>query len=263
MIPAQLGSLDEGSFKPSRWLGHAGIDLHEERQLAMLERWAAEFQPLFAKLRVDPAINTLAQGKPYLHNGQFPTPDAEIYASLLCDRRPKTVLEVGAGFSTLVARRAVDHGGWDCKITVVDPQPRTEVAGHADRIIRSPVEEVSTAHFELDPEGVLFVDSSHVLRARGDLPRIFNELIPGLPGGVLVHVHDVFIPWDYPDAYLLRLYGEQYLLQALLADSPRYRVLLAAHHMARSHPQHMRRAFGDVVASDPLYLGSSFWFEIV
>jgi hypothetical protein len=75
-------------------------------------------------------------------------------------------------------------------------------------------------------------------------------------------VHDVFLPYDYPDAYRRRVYGEQYVLEALLADSPRYEVLFATHWMVRRHPEPMRRAFGPIVGNDPLYFGASFWFAV-
>jgi hypothetical protein len=80
--------------------------------------------------------------------------------------------------------------------------------------------------------------------------------------GVLVHVHDIFIPFDYPPAYQRRLYSEQYLLFALLAGGDRFRVEFATHYMVRQHGDAMRARFGPVVGVDPLHFGGSLWFSV-
>jgi hypothetical protein len=109
---------------------------------------------------------------------------------------------------------------------------------------------------------ILFIDSSHAVRAGGDAPFLLNRLVPSLPPGTLVHVHDVFTPYDYPDAYRRRLYGEQYVLQALLSHAPRFRVVFATHHMARRYTAELQGVFGAVVGADQ-HCGASLWFEIV
>ena len=262
LVPPGLGDLDREAFVPERVTECPGIDLREPEQLERVERWGAELQPLFAALRGDLRINTLAAGSGVLHNGQYPTPDAEVYAALVAERRPSRILEAGAGFSTLVARRAIVAAGIDCELAVVDPQPRTDVRPVVDSLRLHRIEELAPDDLIADGNSFLFVDSSHVVRAGGDVPFLFAELIPLLPSGTLVHVHDVFLPYDYPDAYRRRLYGEQYVLQALLAGAPRYEVVFATHYMVRRHGEVMRRAFGPPVGVDPLYFGASFWFAV-
>ena len=92
---------------------------------------------------------------------------------------------------------------------------------------------------------------------------LFNQVIPSLPPGVLVHVHDICLPYDYPAEYQRRLYTEQYLLQALLAHSPRYRIQLSTHGLCRNAPARVQREFGPAAASDPLHFGGALWFEVV
>ena len=197
-----------------------------------------------------------------MRNPFFATPDAEFYAGLIADRRPDTIVEVGGGYSTVVARRTIERAGLPTRIVVVDPEPRTDVAGSADELIRSRVEEVGADRLGLTSDTLLFIDSSHVVRPRGDVPWLFGELLPTLPSGVLVHVHDVFLPWDYPDSMRLRLYGEQYVLQALLAHSKRYRVIAAVHCLCRRHPDALRATFGDWLDHEPGLYGGSFWLEV-
>ena len=107
---------------------------------------------------------------------------------------------------------------------------------------------------------MLFIDSSHVVRAGGDVPLLFNRLIPGLPAGSMVHVDDVYIPWDYPVSYRKRLYTEQYVLQALLCGSDRFRTVFATHFMGRTHGELMSEVISPSVADDRSHAGSSYWF---
>ena len=260
VLPPDLAEVDWDEWKPRRMLGDAGFDLHESDQLDRLRGWA-RLRDVFAALRDDPRINTGPDGTPAIHNGQYETPDPEVYAGMLADFEPPTVLEIGAGWSTHVARRTISELGLGTRIQVVDPEPRIDVADVADHIVRRPIEEVPVGDLPLEPGALLFVDSSHVTRAEGDVPHLFNVLIPALPAGVIVHVHDVFTPWDYPDAYRGRLYSEQYVLQALLAGAgERYRTLFATHWMTRTHLDEVRAALNEAAGADDGLFGASYWF---
>jgi hypothetical protein len=262
VMPRDLGQLDPSPHVPARLIGCAGLDLRLAEQLERLARWRRAYPRVFEDLRSDPRINTRCQGKPYVHNGTYPTPDAEIYAAMVLDFGPRGIVEIGAGFSTRIARRAVRLLSERCPITVIDPEPRTDVAGDADELVLRPVEEMFTTAVPLGDRGLLFIDSSHVTRAGGDIPYLYNVLLPSLPAGTVVHVHDIFLPYDYPVEYQKRLYTEQYVLHALLAHAKRYRVLFASHCMSREHPDAMRETFGEVVARDDPYYGASFWFMV-
>lgn len=248
-----------GGFVPDRRLRHAGLDLGVEEALAHLNSIPHDIDQVFKSLRDDPAINGEHAGESFLHNGQFPTPDAELYASFIQARAPNRIVEVGAGFSTLIARRTIDLLGLDTTIVVIDPEPRTDVEGAADEVIRAPVEATTLS---IDGRDLLFIDSSHATRPGGDVPHLFNEVVPSLPTGVAVHVHDVFLPWDYPAAYHARLYTEQYVLQALLTYATRFRTLFATHYMVREHGEAMRDRFGEICGRDEYFFGASYWFEV-
>jgi hypothetical protein len=118
---------------------------------------------------------------------------------------------------------------------------------------------------ELDAGDILFIDSSHVIRPFGDVLVEFQEIIPRLAKGVLVHIHDIFTPFDYPEKWLRRerrLWNEQYLLEVMLAHSDRYRTLLAMNWLSREHPIELSKAF-PILANFPECEPGAFWFEVI
>ena len=250
---------------PQRRLGHAGFALDDAAPLALLDSLrAAGFQELFAALRGNPEINTGFLGRNYasaglIHNGFYPTPDAELYAAMIRLHRPDRIIEIGSGYSTVIARTTIDSLGLDCRIHSWDPRPRRDIGHYAHQMRYEPVESGSLTPAEFTDRTLLFIDSSHACRSGGDLPFLYCQLLPALTRPVLIHVHDVFTPWDYPDDYLERFYTEQYLLQAWLAHSPELEVVFATHHMARQYPERMQAAFGKQVGVEPLFCGASFW----
>lgn len=258
---------DEIPNKPVTMLNPPAIDFCTDAQLALLASLRSErHKALFRELREDAVINRFGLGSAGVSNTFCNTPDAEIYAAMIMDRKPPTLVEVGSGFSTLIARKAVSFAHSDTRIVVYDPYPRTDVKPAADELHLAPVEQSDLASRHWAAGDLLFIDSSHICRTRGDLPYLFCNVIPSLPPGVLVHVHDIFLPYDYPNLYDQWCHTEQYLLACMLAHSRRYKVVLATHWLSRAHPAAMNEAFGalaGVPSSAPHHLGCSFWFEVV
>lgn len=146
----------------------------------------------------------------------------------------------------------------------MDPEPRLDVSDVADEVERSRIEasRFSGEGAEAVASGtLLFIDSSHAVRPGGDGPFLYCSLLPSLPAGVLVPVHDIYLPFDYPQVYVDWGYAEQYLLQALLAGNDRFEVVCSVYHMSRRHPEAVRRAFGDGVARGRRFEGASFWLR--
>jgi hypothetical protein len=258
VLPRNLEGKDLDSYDVE-WYGHDGIEMREGRQLELLRRWASHAE-LFATLRADPRINTRALGEPQIQNGWYPTPDAEVYAAMIATIRPRQIIEVGGGFSTLVARRTIELLGLETLILVIDPQPRTDVSQAADETIARHVEDLDVERLPLADGLLLFIDSSHVTRTGGDIPYLYNTVVPRLPAGSVVHAHDVFLPFDYAPRYQARLYTEQYVLHALLQHNSRLEVLFATVFMGARHAGDMTRIFGDTVPSR--HGGASFWFRV-
>src|SRR6185436_19447886 len=143
-----------------------------------LRRWKAEpYRTLYTKLRHEPSINTERLGGSSLTNGWYNTPDAEIYASLILEVKPRRIVEVGAGFSTRIARASIVHAGLPTTITVVDPEPRTDIRAIADEVVLAGVEGSNLHERDWAAGDLLFIDSSHVCRTRGDIPYLFCKLI--------------------------------------------------------------------------------------
>ena len=252
--------------EPRTRLDTPGIDYREDDQLAKLVSWrSSQHQAMFKVLRQDAVINRWGHGSAAVSNTFCNTPDAEIYASMILDRKPRQIVEVGSGFSTLIAKRAVEFSGEATRIVVIDPHPRTDVRSVADTLKLAPVEQTDLLSTNWMPNDILFIDSSHICKTRGDLPYLFCQVLPSLPPGVLVHVHDIFLPYDYPNLYDGWWHTEEYLLACTLAHSTRYRVDVATHWLSRAHGAEMEKTFGPFAgtqASAPDHLGCSFWFEV-
>jgi len=147
--------------------------------------------------------------------------DAVALYGLLCEFRPRRLVEIGSGHSTRFARRAIKDHSMATKITSIDPAPRAEINELCDECIRTSLEDADLHVFdELEAGDFLFIDSSHRAFPNSDVTVAFMDLLPRIPAGVVVHIHDVFWPRDYPPDWSERYYSEQYVLGAyLLGDA--------------------------------------------
>lgn len=173
------------------------------------------------------------------NNSYFSSPDAEVLYAMLRWLRPSLYVEVGSGNSTRVARQAVIDGNLSTRIVCVDPAPRRELAGMADEIHRERVEDLqdTAVMARLQAGDVLFIDSSHDVRPGNDVMHLFLEVLPRLAPGVIVHVHDVFLPYDYPRDWVVgqRLtWTEQYIVAALLSGRSRFEAIWPGYWLQRT-----------------------------
>ncbi|MEP7100974.1 MAG: class I SAM-dependent methyltransferase [Burkholderiales bacterium] len=265
-IPNPPECKDEYPNMPMTRLDTPGIDFREAEQLEKLRSWRSpERQTLFRALREDATINRHGFGSEAVSNTFCNTPDAEIYASMIVDRKPRRIVEVGSGFSTIIAKKAIDHSALETRIVVIDPFPRTDVRSVADDLTLLRVEQTDLIGSDWSAQDLLFIDSSHICKTRGDLPYLFCQLLPSLPSGVLIHIHDIFLPYDYPNLYDNWWHTEEYLLACTLAHSTRYKVVMATHWLSRMHGTEMEKTFGPfsgTQASSPHHFGCSFWIEV-
>ena len=166
---------------------------------------------------------------PYWNNIWFSSLDAMALYAIVASRRPRRITEVGSGNSTKFAARAIRDHHLETTLLSIDPEPRAEIDQLCDRIVRSRVEDADLALFgDLVAGDVLFIDSSHRVFTSSDVTILFLEVLPRLLPGVIVHVHDIFLPWDYPVEWTSRYYSEQYLLASLLLAQPaRFRLLMS------------------------------------
>ncbi len=159
--------------------------------------------------------------KPVWNNGFLPGLDIAGIYTMLVQNKPKRYVEVGSGNSTKVAYKAKQDFGLDMEIISIDPMPRAEMDALADQIIRKPFEDVSLEIIhQLEENDVLFIDNSHRILPNSDAMVFFMEVLPRLKKGVIVQIHDIYIPYDYPQFMCDRNYTEQYGLMAYILANP-------------------------------------------
>lgn len=216
-------------------------------------------------------------------NTQFGPADAGAAYCIMRHFKPKRVIEVGSGSSTRAMIAAFEQNlkeGFAVNLTSIEPFPDKllrRVASKFGRLVEARAENVPLSVFqELEPGDVLFIDSSHILRIDTEIIPLFLNVLPALPKGVIVHVHDIYLPKPYPyKFYQLRwFWTEQYVLHALLQHSDRYEIILANHFlmMCLGEMDAYAAAMGvlfdeQVIAFDDndkrkFPPPSSFWFKI-
>jgi len=193
----------------------------------------------------------------------FPRADGAAAYALVRHHKPARIVEVGSGHSTRFLAQAAADGGFACAITAIDPAPRAAIDALPVTCVRKAVQAAGEAAFAaLGPGDVLFVDSSHILMPGTDVDILFNRVLPELPAGVLVHIHDILLPDDYPEDWAWRGYNEQLAVAALLQGGG-YAPLWASHYAATR----MTEAFqGSVLGRLPLKGGAvetSLWLRKV
>jgi hypothetical protein len=175
-----------------------------------------ELSEFFSEIPEQLSPNHLSD-KPAWINGWMPALDGIALYSFLVFYKPEIYMEIGSGNSTRFARRAVKDHNLKTKIISIDPSPRAEIDKLCDEIVRKPAEEVNPELFDqLKQNDVLYIDNSHTVFMNSDSTVVFLEIIPRLRSGVLVEIHDITLPYDYPKEYIERYYSEQYLLAAYL-----------------------------------------------
>lgn len=240
-----------------------GIDMRIDDQLALL----GQLKPYTAMINY-PVEQTENATTYFYGNDQYPALDAEFLYAALCHFKPKSMIEVGSGFSTLITadvnRRIL---GSNLDFSCIEPYPRQFLIDGVDgvtRLIRQKVEDVETSFFDrLDSGDILFIDSSHVSKVGSDVNYLFFEVLPLLKRGVIVHVHDIFLPDEYPKTWVIdegRNWNEQYLLRAFLQFNADWMVIWAAHYMGTRYTAAVQDTFPHY---PKLGGGGSFWMKRV
>lgn len=166
--------------------------------------------------------------KPTWNNGYLPGMDIIGIYTLIAELKPQKYIEIGSGNSTKVAFKAKKEQSINTKIISIDPMPRADIDSLADLIIRKPFENIDYNILdELNENDILFVDNSHRILPNSDAMVFFLEILPKLKKGVVVHIHDIYLPYDYPQFMCDRFYSEQYgLAMYLLANRKKYEPIL-------------------------------------
>ncbi len=241
------------------------VDMREEQQKQLLSDIAANFKHEYTAI---PEGASTQEFHYYLGNAAFEAVDAEMLFGLIRLLKPRRMYEIGSGFSTLLAADALRRNGMDrcpCRFIVIDPYRSAELERKLPSGVepwRVPVQEVLLSKFQsLGENDILFIDSSHVCKIGSDVEFLFLEVLPRIRPGVVVHLHDIFIPLEYPRQWVLdcrRFWNEQYLLQTFLSFNATFEVLWAGQWMHIKHPELLAKVFPSYKAGvSPV----SFWFR--
>ncbi len=218
----------------SKRLSVPGVDMNQEKQLKLLSGFV-QYKEEYKDLLVT--------------NSEFGSVDAEVLYCMVRHHAPKRIIEVGSGYSTTIMLKALEKNGTGQLISI-DPYPKQfvqEISKSIFQLKKTLVQEVLLEDFQaLGENDILFIDSSHVLKIGSDVQYEFLEVLPGLKHGVVVHVHDIFLPAEYPKDWVMnqhRFFNEQYLLQAFLAFNNSFEVLWGGSYMHLAFPDKLAEVF--------------------
>ena len=258
--------------KPSRM---AGIDLRDREQICLLETLQARFKSEYDAFPRSPTADSQVF---HLNNGWFEKVDAEMLYSLVRYLRPARMIEIGSGVSTLLSAAAIrknqqEDPEYSCAFTCVEPYPvrlQVEALPPNFHVIPKRAQDVDLEVFQqLEAGDILFIDSSHVSRTGSDVNYELMEIVPSLNPGVWIHFHDIFLPWEYPQSWVVgsrRFLNEQYLLQTFLSFNGKFEVVWGSYHMLQAHPEALDAAFASFrvdVTGPGTFLPGSFWIRRV
>ena len=242
-----ISELSDDDYKSSKW----HIQMNEEKQLNLLEK-ISKYKSQYHKL--------IDEGK-YPQNNTFTYSDPMVYFSIIQEFKPKKIIEIGSGNSTRLSYLASEF--LHTKITSIDPYVKIDLEkeiGNKINFIKKPVQKIEPSYFkDLSENDILFIDSSHVSKIGSDVNYLFLQILPILNPGVLIHIHDIYYPWNYSRLFTeenLIFWNEQYMLGALLTGNTNFEVLLAVSFLSVNFKEQVKKFpridnFG----------GGSFWIK--
>ena len=229
-----LGARAQGWFIPYRYADTVAPPAGYPAIEKLFDAARTDFSQFLARIEshadalID--IGSAPAPQPRWEQGWYPRRDGAAAYTMIRDRAPARVVEVGSGHSTRFMARAVADGNLPTTIVAIDPAPRANIAEIGVEHIAATAHEAGSDPFSaLEPGDILFVDSSHILMPGTDVDYLFNTVWPMLPAGVVVHVHDILLPDGYPENWAWRGYNEQSLIAGLLASGAA-KPLFASHY---------------------------------
>jgi len=206
------------------------IDWNEQTQLNILSQF--NYKHELENLPADGCLDK--QLAYYYNNGSYSGIDAEYLYCLVRTIKPRKIIEIGSGFSTLLMTAAIkknisDHSINKTEIICVEPYEMPWLEKMGIKVLREKVESIPLSFFaDLKENDILFIDSSHIIRPQGDVLYELLNILPVIKPGVIIHFHDIFSPFDYPERWMkeeFRMWNEQYILEALLTHNKKYEII--------------------------------------
>jgi len=215
-----------------------GIDLNIDEQLKLLSEF--DYNQELLKFPLEKISDT----EYYYKNGFYEAGDADYLYNIVRHYKPSRIIEIGSGNSTLMVRNALKENklsnpNYNCKHICIEPYEMSWLEKIEVELVREKVENIDIDFFQsLQENDILFIDSSHIIRPQGDVLFEFLNVLPTLKKGVIIHVHDIFTPKDYPNEWVINnhlLWNEQYLLEAFLIYNNKFKIIGALNYLKHNH----------------------------
>lgn len=209
--------------------------------------------------------NKVNDEEPNWNAGHLPGLDIIMIYTLIAEYKPKRYVEIGSGTSTKVVYKAKNENNLSTQIISIDPNPRLEIDKLCTEVHRKYVHEININFFkQLSAGDILFLDGSHMLLPNSDVQYFFMEILPVLQKGIVIHIHDIYLPYDYPQFMCNRYYNEQYILAStLLANSNTYKIICPNYYIFETEELHsiLNPLWKNEVFDNVEKHGGSFWFK--
>jgi len=245
--------------------------LRNDRELHGIDFNTLEQLDLLTKFNYNEELNKFplekgSQIEFYYNNGGYESGDAEYLYNIVRHFKPRRIIEIGSGMSTLMVQNAIlqnkiENNNYQCHHICIEPYEQPWLEKKEVELIRKRVETIDKSLFQkLEANDILFIDSSHIIRPQGDVLFEYLEILPKLKPGVLIHTHDIFTPRDYLNDWVFNhlFWNEQYLLEAFLIFNKEFKIIAALNYLSHNY----RKEFADkcpVFAKQPGREPGAFW----
>jgi hypothetical protein len=259
---------DVSTLSNKLWQQHSkliGIDMNEQAQINFLSECDLKYKEEFDKFSEN---KVTCPYQYFINNGYFEAIDGEILYCMIRHFKPTKMIEIGSGYSTYMSAQAIIKNkidyGHETELVAIEPYPNKVINNGfpgLSHLIRKKLQDVPLSDFtSLEENDILFIDSSHVLKIGSDVQYEYLDILPRLKKGVIVHIHDIFLPEEYPRDWIFNnhiFWNEQYLLQAFMAFNENFKVLWAGNYMCLKNTDQVKSTFNSYKENETK--PGSFW----
>ena len=225
----------------------SGINFNEAAQLELLKKFNYNNELIeIGKLPRNELTYSFSEGP-------FRSGDSETLFNMVRYYKPKKIIEIGCGHSSLMIQHAIHYNSKEdknyyCEHVCIEPYENAWLLKLNVQVVRKKVEEMDSSFFQsLENNDLLFIDSTHIIKPQGDVLFEYLQILPIIKSGVLVHIHDIFSPKDYLDQWVkegVNFWNEQYLLEAFLSCNTQFKIICAVNFLKHKY-------FDELIAKSP------------